>query len=49
MAFLLSLDFQSPGTLLQPRVSRSNNSKHERQTNSQVSGTVTKMHGKWTF
>jgi hypothetical protein len=41
-------DFQSPGTFSNPAFTQNNN-KHERQTNSQVNGSVTKMHGKWTF
>ena len=41
-------DFQSPGTFSNPAFTQNNN-KHERQTNSQVNGSVTKMQGKWTL
>lgn len=41
-------DFQSPGTFSNPAFTQNNN-KHERQTNSQANGSVTKLHGKWTF
>ena len=41
-------DIQSPGRYTSAAFTQYN-SKHERQTNSQVSGTVTKMMGKWTL
>ncbi|HEY3841472.1 MAG TPA: TonB-dependent receptor [Bryobacteraceae bacterium] len=41
-------DFQSPGTFSNPAFTQNNN-KHERQTNSQVNGSITKIQGKWTF
>jgi hypothetical protein len=41
-------DIQSPGRYSSSAFTQYN-SKHERQTNSQVSGTVTKMLGKWTM
>jgi hypothetical protein len=41
-------DFQSPGTFSNPAFTQNNN-KHERQTNSQVNGSITKIQGKWTL
>jgi hypothetical protein len=41
-------DIQSPGRYSNSAFTQYN-SKHERQTNSQASGSVTKMHGKWTL
>ncbi len=41
-------DIQSPGTFSNPAFTQNNN-KHERQTNSQVNGSITKIQGKWTF
>jgi hypothetical protein len=41
-------DIQSPGRYTSAAFTQYN-SKHERQTNSQVSGTVTKMLGKWSL
>ena len=41
-------DFQSPGTFSNPAFTQNNN-KHERQTNSQVNGSLTKIQGKWTL
>jgi trimeric autotransporter adhesin len=43
-----SPDLQSPGRYSSAAFTQYNN-KHERQTNSQVNGTVTKMLGKWTL
>ncbi len=40
--------FQSPGTFSNPAWDQNQN-KHERQTNSQVNSTITKIAGKWTF
>jgi hypothetical protein len=40
--------FQSPGTFSNPAWDQNQN-KHERQTNSQVNGSITKIQGKWTF
>jgi hypothetical protein len=43
-----SPNFQSPGTF--PNASwDQNQNKHERQTNSQVNGSITKIQGKWTL
>jgi hypothetical protein len=41
-------DIQSPGTFSNPAFTQNNN-KHERQTNSQVNGSITKIQGKWTY
>ncbi len=41
-------DISSPGTFSNPAFTQNNN-KHERQTNSQVNGTITKIQGKWTL
>ncbi len=41
-------DFLSPGTFSNPAFTQNNN-KHERQTNSQVNGSITKIQGKWTL
>jgi len=40
--------FQSPGTFSNPAWDQNQN-KHERQTNSQVNGSITKIQGKWTL
>ncbi len=40
--------FQSPGTYSNPAWDQNQN-KHERQTNSQVNGSITKIQGKWTL